>query len=608
MHYYEIAVLGQPLLLTYASKEELARGDIVAITVKKRATKGVVLQEVAKPSFVCKEVVKKTSFFYSATQLAIAHFIAQYYVTSIGEALALFVPFSEAQKSKKGVTIEQGVALSPQQQEALRFAKSHPVSLLFGETGSGKTEIYIALIKETIQKGKSAILLMPEISLTPQMERRLQAVFGQSVVVWHSKLTKKKKEENLAKIYDGRARVVAGPRSALFLPLEDLGLIVVDEEHDDSYKALSAPRINAKDVAIYMGKKMDVPVVLGSATPSVTSYFKYPHFRLFKYYKSKKEFLFDSGNGLTPRIVEEIAATLQQGKQVLIFIPTRGHFKYLICQECGEAVKCPYCDVGMSVHFDKRALRCHYCNFSEFIPQRCNKCGSEELSTKRMGTSEALEELRTLFPKAVIEKFDRDAVTTQRKLETILRRFANKEIDILIGTQMLSKGHDYPDVALSVVFGLDFLLAMADFRARERAVALLLQIAGRAGRREDAKVIVQSKNEEFFRRYLDYELFVKEELEFRKDCYPPYVRMALLRFSHKNRQTAHEAMEEVLQRLKSFEKVEIVGYGANAIERIAGKYRFHILLKSSWATELLKAIYASKNELCEVDMDPLDFS
>ncbi|WP_201338751.1 MULTISPECIES: primosomal protein N' [unclassified Nitratiruptor] len=609
MHYYEIALINTPLQLTYSSKDKREIGEVVEVSLRNRHTRGVIVQEITKPTFECLPIENSTSFFYSSQQIAIAQFIAKYYVSSFGEAIGLFVPFKENQKKQNApLPIKSTITLSSQQQEAVEFIKSHPVSLLFGETGSGKTEIYIELIKEKLSEGKSAIFLMPEISLTPQMEKRLQAVFGDAVVIWHSKLTKKKRELHLEKIYDSTARVVAGPRSALFLPLQNLGLIVVDEEHDDSYKALSVPRINAKDVAIYMGKKLDIPVVLGSATPSVTSYYKYPHFQLKKFYQTKKDFLFDTGNGFTPTIIEELEQVLSQKKQALIFIPTRAHFKYLICQECGEAVKCPYCDVGMSVHFDKRALRCHYCNFTEFIPQKCPYCGSEELSTKRMGTSEAVEELQTLFPQAVIEKFDKDVVTTQKKLETILQRFSNKEIDILVGTQMLSKGHDYPDVTLSVIFGLDFLLAMADYRAREKAVALLLQIAGRAGRREDAKVIVQTKNVDFFKRYLDFKLFLQEELALRQGFYPPFVRLALLRFSHKNRQIAQEAMEEVLQRLQAFKSVEIVGYGPNAIEKIAGKFRFHILLKSAFATELLKAIYASKNELCEVDIDPVNFT
>jgi len=232
--------------------------------------------------------------------------------------------------------------------------------------------------------------------------------------------------------------------------------------------------------------------------------------------------------------------------------------------------------------------------------------GAQELSARRLGTSEVAENLKALFPDARIEKFDKDSASTHKKLSRLLQDFSEKKIDILVGTQMLSKGHDYPDVALSVILDIDYILAQADFRARERAVALMLQIAGRAGRKDDGKVIVQTKNEEFFGRYLDYELFVKEELELRKGFYPPFVRLAQLLFAHKDRQRAQSAMEEVLRRLQAFDGIEIVGAGPSAIERIAGKFRFHILLKSPSARKLLQAIHASKNELCEVDMDPVN--
>ena len=602
MRYYEVAILAKPLTLTYVSKEKCNEGDVVEVEVQSRKYRGVVLKEVPKPPYTCKELTK-TKFIMR--YLSIAKFIAQYYVCTLGEALGLFVPFLQEKTPAKPLKIEHTSTLSPKQQEALQFLRSYPVSLLFGETGSGKTEIYIEYFKEIMQKGKRAIFLMPEISLTPQMQKRLEKIFGEAVVIWHSRLTKKKKEAVLEKIYSGDARIIAGPRSALFLPVEDLGLIVVDEEHDDSYKSQSRPHINAKDIAILMGQRLHIPVVLGSATPSVGSYYKFPHFKLPAFFAKKKQFLYDSGEGLTPVIVEHIQKVLQDKKQVLIFLPTRAHFKYLICQECGEAVKCPYCDVGMSVHFDKKALVCHYCNFSEFIPKECPTCKAKELSAKRLGTSEVAQELELLFPNACIAKFDKDAITTQKKLEKVIKDFSQKKIDILVGTQMLSKGHDYPDVALSVILDIDYVLAMADYRAREKAASLFVQVAGRAGRREDATVIVQTKNREFFDRYKEYELFLQDELAMRKDIYPPFVKLAQLNFAHKSADIAKEAMEEALACLQN-QDIEIVGYGANAIEKIANRYRYHILLRSPSVKKLLQAIYTCKNELCDVDMDPVN--
>ena len=608
MHYYEIALLSSPLLLTYCSQEVVKEGDIVEVDVKGRLQKGVVLQEVAKPSFECKEIEATTPFFYSAWQLEVAKFIATYYVCSRGEALGLFTPFTTLQKPQwQECRFTKHIELSPLQQEALHFLQEHSPALLFGQTGSGKTEVYIAFMQQLLQQQKRTILLMPEISLTPQMQKRLEAVFGDAVIIWHSKLTKKQKEKNLTKIYSGEAKIVAGPRSALFLPLQNLGAIIVDEEHDESYKSLSSPKINAKDVAIYIGKKLGISVVLGSATPSVSSYYKFESFYLPSFYKTKKHFTFEAQSGVSEKIVRAIEEVLGKKKQAIVFLPTRAHFKYLICQDCAQPVKCPYCDVGMSVHFEKKALVCHYCNFSEFIPQKCPNCASANLSAKRLGTSEVVNTLRNLFPKAVIEKFDKDVITSQKRLEDTIERFSKKQIDILVGTQMLSKGHDYADVALSVILDIDYVLAQADYRARERAVALMVQIAGRAGRKEDASVIVQTKNREFFERYLDYERFLQDELQLRKDYYPPFVKLAQLLFAHKNDRVAKSAMQEVVECLENFSEIEIVGYGKSAIEMIAGKHRYHILLRSKSAKKLLEAIYACKNGVCDVDIDPINF-
>jgi primosomal protein N' (replication factor Y) len=562
---------------------------------------------VEKPEFSCESVAAIEPYYFSDLQQELARFISTYYVSSLGEAYGLFVPFST--KSVKSCEIElKSPTLSQAQQEALAFLERNSPSLLFGDTGSGKTEIYIALMAKRLAEGKRILLLMPEIALTPQMQQRLESYFGQSVVIWHSKLTKKRRQEALEKIYSGEAAVVAGPRSALFLPIANLGLIVVDEEHDDSYKSQSRPRINAKDVALYMGKKFGVEVVLGSATPSLTSYHKIPSFRLKgSFYKGKKEILFDSSSGISSLLIDSVSQVLKEKKQALIFLPTRAHFKYLICEECGKAIKCPYCDVGMSVHFDKRALVCHYCNFSQFIPANCPHCGAEALRADRIGTKEIAQELRTLFPEAKIEQFDRDTITTHNKLIKRLQAFKNKEIDVLVGTQMLAKGHDYPDVALSVVMGLDYILAMADYRARERAMSLFVQVAGRAGRKGEGRVLVQTKNREFFESFGDYEEFLKEELMYRKDHYPPFVRMAQLLFAHKSEAKAKKAMEEVLECLRGHE-VTIVGYGKSAIEKIAGKWRYHILIKSPSVKKLLQAIHTCKNGLCEVDVDPVNLA
>ncbi len=612
MHYFRVAILGSPLEpLTYKSQEKLSVGSKVLIPLRGKQKEGVVLQKSSKPNFKTEDLTP-TPFYFSKEQLQLAEFIASYYICSLGDALGVITPFSSIDENKPVEPLKTSIALTPKQQKALLFLKEHPVSLLFGDTGSGKTEIYMKLFEDVIAKGKRAIFLMPEISLTPQMAKRLEEHFGEAVVMWHSKLTKKQKEKALQKIYSGEASIIAGPRSALFLPVADLGLIVVDEEHDESYKSSQRPRYNARDLAVYMGKLHNVPVVLGSATPTLSSYEKYPHIRLKgRHFESHRTFIYEhSVERLTPLIFQKLHERLEKKEQSIIFIPTRANFKYLQCADCGEGFECAFCNVGMSLHRNIRALKCHYCGFTQPIPKVCPKCGSEHLVSSRLGTAEAVEELREVFPDAVIEQFDRDTITTQNKLKKTLERFNNNEIDILVGTQMLSKGHDYHDVTLAVVLGMDNMLGLPDYRARERALSSLIQIAGRSGRKRDAEVVVQSFNEEFFSTFVeDYDAFLEEEKFFREGLYPPYRRIARILFAHKNAHKAKDQMQKMVENLQRFAStVEIVGRGECGIAKVAGKYRYEILLRAQKATDLIKAVRASIVELAEVDMDPLEFS
>lgn len=596
---------------------------------------GVVLFDVDKPSFLTQRILEISEFFYSELQIKTAQFMAEYYGCSLGEALNLFVPFSvipdlignpaheeiinlqddSKKKTESWIPASAGMTgdinLSEKQSEALDFLRSHPVSLLFGDTGAGKSEIYMKRMDETLAQNKRALLLLPEISLTPQMESRFKKHFGEAFVLWHSKMTPKQKRVTLEKIYEGSARIVAGPRSALFLPIRELGLIVVDEEHDESYKSSSRPRYHARDMAVYVGNALNIPVVLGSATPSVSSYAKYPFFRLRGgYYKSKRTFVFEpSVEALSPAIDRAIIDNLEQGNQGIVFIPTRANFKYFVCEACGTTVECPFCSVGMSLHRNARALKCHYCSYTEVVPTICPKCHSGHLVTSRLGTAEAMEHFSRLGENFRVAQFDRDAITTNTKLTRVLKAFNDREIDLLVGTQMLSKGHDYHDIALAVVMGIDNLLASSDYRARERALSLLVQIAGRSGRKGDATVLVQSFNEPFFRSYLDdYETFLRDEVKIREGRYPPGKKLARLLYAHKNGMKAKSEMESAVAVLQSIDSVEIVGFGTSPIERIADKYRFAILLRSDRSTDLIRAIKQVRSPLCEIDMDPVEFT
>ncbi len=709
MLYYEVAVLGASLKpLTYSSNFKIPTYQIVSVPVKSSVKSAVILREVAKPSFKTKKILEISQLKFSPFQIALANFIAYYYVCEKGVAFGIFEPSSETTQdfanpaTKQDCTSEQTPAgernlaldidssaiqnsatalnstqkqnlkqaqniisqnlasnstsaqnsiqerdfvdeqnsvsiqnstlaqnsamtinfvavpdpahkqnfaiaqnsiqerdftegenfvsiqnstsaqnsaiaqnsdvsvqtpasplsslqigkipnLTPAQEQARKFAEANETSLIFGDTGSGKSEIYIALIAQALAAGKQALFLMPEISLTPQMTKRLQSYFGERLGVWHSKISPKKKREILAKFNAGEIRLIAGARSALFLPFSDLSLIVVDEEHDDSYKSAAAPRLNARDAAIFVGKKLGIRVVLGSATPALSTYAKQPHFRLRgTYFSSAKRFIFDeSETGLSLKILTEIGRSLEAGKQAVVFLPTRANYKYMVCENCGQIVRCPFCAVGMSYHADAAALKCHYCGFSTFYRASCENCGGEVMQARKIGTGELAAQLAARFPSARIAKFDRDEITTQRKLEALLNNFNAHKIDILVGTQMLSKGHDYHGVDLAVIMGIDEHLSYPDFRAREKTLALAMQVAGRAGRSGQGRVVIQTRQSGFFRDYIEnYDDFLRDEAEFREGLYPPYMRLLRVLISHKNEKAASEIMNVALELLR----------------------------------------------------------
>ena len=610
MNYYLVSLLGSPLEpLTYSSLEHYNDLCLVTVPLHTNEKEGIVLEKTDKPDFNTLEIISQCGSYYKKEQYAFARFIAEYYFCSLGDALNLFTPFKDLEQVSL-TTTTTSIELSTKQEEALEELQKHKISLLFGDTGAGKTEIYMKWFEQILARDKRVLMLMPEISLSPQMQIRLEEHFGESVVMWHSKLTKKQKQKNLEKIYDGSARVIAGARSALFLPIKDLGFIVVDEEHDDSYKASSRPRYHARDMAIYYASLLKIPLLLGSATPSLSSYVKFPFVRLKGgYYKQAKRFIYEPHiEEITPIIEEAVSKTVAKKEQAMLFLPTRANFKYLICDACGYTYTCPYCDVGMSLHKFARRVKCHYCNFQEPIPEGCPECKQGILSTSRLGTAEAVEYFKEKYPKLNVGQFDRDVIMTQKKLKELLSSFNSGEIDLLIGTQMLSKGHDYHDVTLAIIQGIDNILQMSDYRAREKALSLLIQIAGRSGRKKDAIVLVQSFYKEFFDPFVNaYEDFLEEEKEFRKEMYPPYKKLARLSFAHIKSQTAGDKMNEVLQKLYQSPNIEVVGHGPSPIEKIANKFRFQILLRSDKSTDLIKAIKFSKNVLCEVDMDPIDF-
>ena len=614
MFYYEVALLKSPLAnLTYQSENKLEVGTKVLVKLgnRKKLNESVVIKEVEKPDFKCSNIEEVTQEYYDGKMLSIAHFISQYYVCSLGEALSIYHGFNkEYSQEEQEDSISCDIDLSIEQQKAYNFLNEKKQALLFANTGSGKTEIYIKIIEQHLRENRQAVLLMPEISLTPQMQKRLEKVFGKTVAIWHSKITKKKKETILEGLQKGSIKLIAGARSALFLPYANLGVIVVDEEHDESYKSDSKPRLHTKDLSIYMAKKLDIQLVLGSATASASSFCKVPFYRLEKtFYDTSKNYSFeDSDANVSPKILDKIANTVNSNNQVIVFLPTRANFKYQICTSCGKSVECPYCSVSMSLHKNDLALKCHYCGYAERIPESCPSCGTGIIHNLRVGTAQIEEELKEYFPDKVIKRFDRDEVRTDKQLKAILNEFNKGEIDILVGTQMLSKGHDYHNVKLAVVLGIDSVLNMNSYKARERALSLLIQIAGRSGRKGEGEVIIQTKNEEFFDYYLNesnYQDFLSTELEFREDLYPPYLKMAKVMFAHTNGVKAQEEMQNYVSMFKSNTDIEVVGFGQCAIFKMANKYRFEIVLRSKNVKALLQCLHSINSPMASVDMDTI---
>lgn len=604
-------------MLVYQSLETIECGRVVEVSLKSKIIYGVVIKEVQKPGFECSDIINVSNLFFSAMQMECARFISLYYCCELGMVYSIFTPQNLQYKDLQSQNIENlncenlfiiKNTLNPLQSKALDFITTSPRTLLFADTGSGKTEIYIHAIANTIKGGKNAMLLMPEIALTPQIEHRIKEIFGNIVCVWHSRIRNKKK---LLESFD-KYKIIIGARSALFLPVSNLGLLIIDEEHDDSYKSNSSPRYNARDVSLYLASKFDIKIILGSATPSPNTYYHFSKkdeiFRIHGgYFKAQKNIIFDdSSTILTESMINQLAQNLALGKQVIVFIPIRANFKNLVCTTCGHTIKCKNCSISLSFHSMKNAMICHYCGYSQAQSKICPNCLHGELVGLKIGTQEVARELREYLGDVNIAIFDRDEVSTDSKLRKILNDFNNKKIDILVGTQMISKGHDYHNVALVLVLGIDYLLGSNDYRAYERSVSLLYQISGRCGRRENGLVIVSSKNKTNFERFLgDYEDFLKFELENRNNFYPPFKKIALVIVSNKSDEIAKKHIKECKKIVESYNKIEVVGVSRAPIERLKDKWRYFMMLRSDNSIYMIEALTLLKNMPCEVDVDPL---
>ena len=509
--------------------------------------------------------------------------------------------------------------------------------LLHGVTGSGKTEVYLNAVDYCLGQGRQALVLVPEISLTPQLVGRFRARFavkGYRIAVLHSALSDGERYDAWREIMRGKIQIVIGARSAIFAPLENPGLIVVDEEHDASYKQNEGFRYNARDLALVRGQQQGCAVLLGSATPSFTSYFRSEQHGLTRLNLDRRVHagalpqveLIDLreqavAGSLAHLLVEAIQQALERSEQVLLLLNRRGYAPFLLCADCGESFHCPNCSITLTFHQRQRQLRCHYCDYSETVPETCNKCQSLNIETQGAGTERLEEELKELFPTARIARMDRDTTGRKGSHQQIMNAMLARKIDILVGTQMIAKGHDFPGVSLVGVLSADNALNLPDFRSAERSFTLMTQVAGRAGRLAGGgKVFIQSYNPEHYALSCavaqDYRAFFEQELPFRRELgYPPCGHLANLVFTGNNLEQVQSAARRFGHFLNKFAgPVQVLGPSPCPLSRLRGKNRYQILLKSTERPDLRLLLNRLGEELgrlpkqvsCQVDVDPLD--
>lgn len=658
-------------IFTYRVPQAHNRGDLfgkrVQVTLKNRPALGVIV-DLAKESAL-KDLTKIKDIIdiiddeaiLTKEQFALMKFCSHYYFNPLGMCVHLAIP--RDQKPAKSVhespitKLETNVLSSEQKKMADDIAHHSPRAFLIeGVTGSGKTHIYLKIAQDTLTAEKSVLFIVPEISLTQELVRRVTSFLGAKTVVIHSNITPQKKRDALFSLIKKQARVIIGARSALFAPLPNLGLIVVDEEHDESYKQDESPRYHARDLALWRAKNENACIILGSATPSLESmanadkgklkYLKLSHrfnekrslpevsiidlkersqdvdFRMQDLSKSSGQKMCI----LSRPLVTEITQTLKAGAQALLFLNQRGYAKFGICHQCGQMVHCPNCSVSLTYYHHRRALTCHLCQYSESSQNICRHCLKDGIKFLGLGTERLEEEVKNLFPHARIRRLDRDVVKSERRLKETLSAMHEQEADILIGTQMLAKGHNFLHVNLVGVICADVALSMPDFRASEKTFQLLTQVAGRAGRGYfSGKALIQTFQPEhpsiIFAKNHNTKDFISQELILRKRfSKPPFSRLALIRAEHIDEEISQETMEKAANCLAKNPSISLLGPSPSPIERINKRFRFqcmitaksHSILHDSISQMVqdssLKTYLNHKRPRLIIDVDPQNLS
>ena len=577
-----------------------------------------------------------------------ARWIARYYLCTFGEAVFAMIPSGRRETSAGGFAFEAELAdeikrneLSQEQQTAVdeilsSSRKSCQFHYLYGPTGSGKTEVFLSVAEKVLQQGKGVIYLVPEIGLTSQVSQDIVNRFGDTAAILHSGLTPSRRLNEWHRIQNRQARVVVGARSAVFAPVPDLGLIIIDEEHDGSYKSGTTPRYHARQVAMHRAVTENFPLVMGSATPSVEAWHgmskgtikahtlsvrlaggAMPHINTINLNLFKNA----DGGCISRPLEDEINKTLEQKKQAILFLNRRGFTHYFTCRTCSNEITCKNCSVPMTYHKGENRLKCHYCGWSIQPPQSCPKCGSLDIGTSGFGTEFIEAETKAKFPQAKILRLDTDVITKKEELVEKLEQFRNGEYDILLGTQMVAKGLNFPRLQLVGVILADTGLHMPDFRAGERTFSLITQVAGRAGRYfPDGKVYVQTYNpyqepiafavSGRTRDFYNNELQTREILDF-----PPFCRMVRLVFRSADQNLAYQACAQAAEILnQNLQKgILILGPAECPVNKISQNYRFQILMKASsiiplqaLAKNLQTNYRLNPNVYVEYDVDPVN--
>ncbi|MDO5714265.1 MAG: primosomal protein N' [Tissierellia bacterium] len=477
-----------------------------------------------------------------------------------------------------------------------------PIHLLHGLTGSGKTEIYLQLAKKTVEEGGNVLFLVPEISLTPQMIQKLESRFPGNISVLHSKLSNTERRREWLKIFNNEVSIAIGVRSAIFAPFESLDLIIIDEEQESSYSFHNALRYDSREVAKWRGEKLKAKIVLGSATPSIETYYKANKGEIRLHRLTKRPFsgklpettLVDMreelGKGnisiFSEKLYEEMEFALKRREQIILFLNRRGYANFVSCRSCGHVVNCDYCDISMNYHKTIHRLRCHYCGSTKKLPQKCPECGSSFIKTFGIGTQQVEEEIKGLFPTAKIFRMDRDTTYEKNSYDEVYHRMQNQEIDILIGTQMLAKGLDFPNVTLVGILAADLSLYVSDFRAQEKTFQLISQVSGRAGRgSRPGLVVLQTYNpENYSLQYAcgeQYLAFYQKELEERKQFfYPPFSTMVDISVTGDDPKAVYKYCEDFYNDLvEAYGKTNLLGTKIIETPKIKNRYTYHFQCK-----------------------------